>query len=141
MRSSGLPLLFVPATSALRHEHLISPAAFSLCADLRGGSAELQNSRKHGLNSTNGVFGRHGIRLLLGATLSIVHGGDDQVRDDLKVQSQRQREEARVFVLDSPPSSVGLRCSLGKITVSLGGVELEDAVGVLSVCPSSQYWS
>mmetsp|Transcript_6612 Transcript_6612/g.12001 ORF Transcript_6612/g.12001 Transcript_6612/m.12001 type:complete len:580 (+) Transcript_6612:191-1930(+) len=93
----------------------------------------LKNGRQHGFNGTDGVFGGHGIRNVLGSTLGVVHGGKDKVRDDLEVQCDSRRNGKNLGVgFDS--FRVSLSGGLGKVGVGLGGgVELEDSVCVLSV--------
>mmetsp|Transcript_15014 Transcript_15014/g.42411 ORF Transcript_15014/g.42411 Transcript_15014/m.42411 type:complete len:609 (-) Transcript_15014:121-1947(-) len=94
----------------------------------------LQDGREHGLDGAHGVFGRHGIRHVLGAALGVVHGGKDQVGDDLEVEGDGGRGGEHLGVGLSSLAGVRLGSGLGEVGVGLGGgVELEHAVRVLAV--------
>mmetsp|Transcript_19526 Transcript_19526/g.42083 ORF Transcript_19526/g.42083 Transcript_19526/m.42083 type:complete len:247 (-) Transcript_19526:1030-1770(-) len=91
--------------------------------------SRLQHSRQHGFEGLNSIFGRHGIRNVLGSTFGIIHGREDHVRSNLQCQSDSRWEGKNLGVSFSSLGS-GTR----KVTVSLGGsVELENTVGVLSI--------
>ena len=125
-------------TAGSRHigvgqEHLANLTGSLFGLDrLAGRISRLQDGGKHSLKGANGVFSRHGIRDVLGATFGIVHGGNDQVGNDLHVQSNRGRESKDLGVELS--ARFGLGGSTSKFTIGLSGsVELEDTVGILSI--------
>lgn len=87
---------------------------------------------EHGMDSTNSVLSRHGIRNILGFTVSIIHSGKDKIREDLEVQGKRRRNFPNLGGITA--SVFGFGRDDREITVSLGGsVQFENTVGILSV--------